>query len=215
MRLLVADRLEAEYWPIEGATTAAVVCHPHPLFCGTMHSHVVFRMADACRKKGISALRFNFRGVGRSSGQHDEGRGEQDDVRDALDFLSEREPAAALWVAGFSFGAAVGGQVGVQDDRVRALLLVGAPIARWPMDFLRGSTRPKAFVSGDHDEFGPGLEAFVESLPEPRRGWFVQGTTHLFESTDLEEPLGAPRARLESALAAAVDYLCEFPRAPR
>ncbi len=183
-----------------------------------MQSHVVFRMADACRKQGISSLRFNFRGVGRSGGIHDAGEGEQEDVVAALDFLAEREPRATLWIAGFSFGAAVGARVGVRDARVAALLLVGAPVSMWPMEFLFESSKPMAFVSGDRDEFGDGLEALVARLPGPHRLWRVESTTHLFEppaapgdrsAASGQEPSAqrAARSRLEAALAEAVGYL--------
>ena len=182
-----------------------------------MQSHVVFRMADACRKQGISALRFNFRGVGRSIGTYDAGAGEQEDVLAALDFLAEREPRAALWIAGFSFGAAVGSRVGTRDPRVAALLLVGAPISMWPLEFLVESSKPMAFVSGDRDEYGSGLEALTGRLRAPHRLWRVESTTHLFEpvapgdastATGLERSAQrAARSRLEAALAEAVGYL--------
>ncbi len=182
-----------------------------------MQSHVVFRMADACRKQGISSLRFNFRGVGRSTGAYDAGEGEQEDVLAALDFLAEREPRAALWIAGFSFGAAVGARVGIRDARVAALLLVGAPVSMWPLDFLGESSQPMAFVSGDQDEFGQGLEALAGRLRGPHRLWRVESTTHLFEpaaaggsAADSGQQRSAQRAarlRLEAALIEAIEYL--------
>ena len=99
---------------------AAVVCHPHPQFGGTMHNKVVFRLAAALVEHGIPALRFNFRGVGRSTGSYDEGRGEADDVRAALAALAARYPGVPLLLAGFSFGAWVGLPVGCADPRVTA-----------------------------------------------------------------------------------------------
>ncbi|MBU6427617.1 MAG: alpha/beta hydrolase [Cyanobacteria bacterium REEB65] len=209
MHLMIADRLEAEYWPVAGAQTAAVVCHPHPLYGGTMQSHVVFRIADACRKRGISALRFNFRGVGHSPGKYDGGIGEQDDVRCALSYLAANEPDARLWLTGFSFGAVVGGKVGAKEERVRALLLVGLPITRWDATFLQDVHKPKAFISGDHDEFGVGLEPFVAGLPEPKRLWRVSQATHLFDRPEEQQvamPLAA-RSELAAALNDAISFL--------
>src|ERR1051326_5967971 len=113
---------------------AAVVCHPHPLFGGTMHNKTVFRLATALNEVGIPTLRFNFRGVGLSSGSYDEGRGEQDDIRSALDELEQRFPNVALCVAGFSFGAWTGLAVGCAEARVRQLVGVGVPVASLPVD---------------------------------------------------------------------------------
>src|SRR5579862_2867810 len=84
---------------------AAVVCHPHPRGGGTMNNNVVYRLAKALVEGGVATLRFNFRGVGASTGTYDEGRGEEDDARAALAFLRARHPAVPLWIAGFSFGA--------------------------------------------------------------------------------------------------------------
>src|SRR5688572_6016313 len=99
--------LEALFWRVEGARAAAAVCHPHPLHGGTMHNHVAYRIADAFRQAGVSTVRFNFRGVGRSTGTYDEGRGEVDDARAALDFLQREHPGIPLYLGGFSFGSRV------------------------------------------------------------------------------------------------------------
>ena len=96
----------------------AVVCHPHPLFGGTMHNKVVYQAAKALHQRGIPVLRFNFRGAALSEGEHDRGRGEQDDVRTALDFLAQRIPGTPNLLAGFSFGSWVGLRVGCEDERV-------------------------------------------------------------------------------------------------
>jgi alpha/beta superfamily hydrolase len=85
----------------------AVVCHPHPLFGGTLTNKVVHTLARACTDVGMPSLRFNFRGVGKSAGTYDEGRGEVQDVLAAVRYCRERWPQARLWLAGFSFGAAV------------------------------------------------------------------------------------------------------------
>ena len=106
---------------------AALVCHPHPLGGGTMHNKVVFKVAQTLQSLNIPALRFNFLGVGHSTGTYDEGRGEMDDVRYALEFLSRRYPGLPVVLAGFSFGSYVGLRVGAIDDRVQAMIGLGIP----------------------------------------------------------------------------------------
>jgi len=176
----------------ENATHAAVVCHPHPLFGGTLHNKVVFHTMKALHSFGFPVLRFNFRGAGLSHGEHDQGIGEVGDVRTALDWL-DREFHLPLIFAGFSFGAAVGLRASYDDERVRALIGVGAPVAPvaeaseeprvYTFDFLRECTKPKLFVSGARDQFGPRakLEAMVNSLPEPKKLVVIEGADHFFE----------------------------------
>src|SRR5271163_597813 len=120
-----AGRLEAILWsPTAGAPAmAAVVCHPHPLFGGTMHNKVVYQAAKALQGRGMPVLRFNFRGTSLSEGVHDRGNGEQDDVRVALDYLSSEFPGKPIVVAGFSFGSWVSSRVGCEDERVVAMIV--------------------------------------------------------------------------------------------
>lgn len=163
-----------------GATHAALVCHPHPLFGGTMHNKVVFHAMKVLRDFGFPVLRFNFRGAGRSLGAHDEGRGEVDDVRAALDWL-EREFHLPIVFAGFSFGSSVGFRACCPDPRVVALIAMGMPAVgrgrTCNYRFLESCVQPKLFVSGTHDEFGPPgvLEALVERAAEPKRLVRVEG----------------------------------------
>src|SRR5436309_8250599 len=135
----------------ENATHAALVCHPHPVFGGTMHNKVVFHAMKALNSCGFPVLRFNFRGTGLSHGEHDNGRGEIDDVRTALDWL-DREFHLPLIFAGFSFGAAVGLNAACADERVKALIGLGTPVQAegraYQYDFLRDCAKPKLFVSG-------------------------------------------------------------------
>ena len=162
------------------ATHAALVCHPHPLFGGTMHNKVVFHAMKALRGFGFPVLRFNFRGAGRSQGEHDEGRGEMDDVRAALDWL-DREFRLPIVFAGFSFGASVGLGACCPDPRVVALISLGTPAVfdgrAHRFRFLDSCAKPKLFVSGTHDEFGPPgvLEEIVEQAAEPKRLVRVEG----------------------------------------
>lgn len=168
-------------------THAAVVCHPHPLFGGTMHNKVVFHAMKALNSFGFPVLRFNFRGTGMSAGEHDHGRGEMDDVRTALDWLG-REFHLPLVFAGFSFGAAVGLAAAAHDGGVKALIGIGLPVApveerSYELEFLKSCTKPKFFVSGSRDQFGPRakLEQLVNSLPEPKKLVIIESADHFFE----------------------------------
>jgi alpha/beta superfamily hydrolase len=169
------------------ATYAAVVCHPHPLYGGTLHNKVVFHAMRALHHFGFPVLRFNFRGTGLSHGEHDKGTGEIDDVRFALDWL-DQEFCLPMIFAGFSFGAAVGLRAACPDPRVQAVIGLGTPIS--PVDvrsydytFLETCTKPKLFVSGSRDQFASKakLEALVAPLPEPKKLVIIEAADHFFE----------------------------------
>jgi alpha/beta superfamily hydrolase len=174
------------------ATHAAIVCHPHPLFGGTLHNKVVFHTMKALNSFGFPVLRFNFRGAGLSHGEHDHGNGEVKDVRSALDWL-DAEFHLPIMFAGFSFGAAVGLRAACADARVQTVIGVGVPAipvaadAEAPrvcaLDFLRDCVKPKLFVSGARDQFGPRakLEALVASASEPKKLVVIEGADHFFE----------------------------------
>lgn len=133
----------------------ALVCHPHPLGGGTMHNKVVFRAAAGLVDAGLITLRFNFRGVGASTGTHDEIEGGVEDVRDALEYLAETYPDQPITLAGFSFGSRTGMAVGMNDDRVVRLISIGSPVDKYgDFDFLTEVRKPILFVHGDNDEFG-------------------------------------------------------------
>lgn len=161
---------------------AAVVCHPLPTGGGTMHTKVVFRIAQALGELGMPVLRFNFRGVGRSTGTFDGGRGEADDARAALDDLARRYPSVPLCLAGFSFGSKVGLPVGCADDRVRQLIGVGVPVTALSISHLAGCDKPKLIVQGARDEHGPlpDLEAWFARLPQPKALTVVPDADHFF-----------------------------------
>jgi uncharacterized protein len=173
------------------ATHAAVVCHPHPLFGGTLHNKVVFHTMKALNSFGFPVLRFNFRGTGLSEGEHDHGRGEVDDVRTALDWL-DSEFHLPLVFAGFSFGAAVGLRAACLDLRVKAAISLGTPVApasaenelprTYSFDFLHTCAKPKLFVSGSRDPFGPRerLEALVASASAPKKLILIESADHFF-----------------------------------
>jgi hypothetical protein len=180
---------------------AAVVCHPHPLHGGTMHNKVVFRAAKAARQAGLPTLRFNFRGVGKSTGSFSEGIGEREDVTAALDFLGTRFPALPVCLIGYSFGASVGLRVGANDPRVVALVGLGVPVSSTNMDFLRGVLKPKLIIHGTRDQFGSRaqLESFYGMLAEPKQLYWVQNADHFFMGK-LEEVQRAIREFLRSKL---------------
>ena len=168
------------------ARGAALVLHPHPLGGGTMHNKVVFRAASALHEAGLVTLRINFRGVGQSTGQHDEGRGEREDARAGLDYLSEHYPGLPLTICGFSFGARVGLDVGVSDSRVANLISIGTPVNMYDFSFLGACRKPILFVHGEQDEFGDvgKLRELVASLAQqtdaqlvviPNVGHFLEG----------------------------------------
>ena len=132
----------------------ALVLHPHPLGGGTMHNKVVFRAASALNDAGLITLRINFRGVGQSTGEHDEGRGELEDVRAGLDYLTENYSGRPLTVCGFSFGARVGLEVAIADPRVDYLISIGTPVDKYDFSFLTECRKPILFVHGAQDEYG-------------------------------------------------------------
>jgi uncharacterized protein len=180
-----AGRLEAILWkPILSATPplAALVCHPHPLFGGTMHNKVVYQTAKSLDAFGLPVLRFNFRGAGSSAGTHDRGSGEQEDVRAALGFLAGEFPKAPLLLAGFSFGCWVGLQVGCADERVVDLIGLGTPVNSADFLYLQNCTKPKLFVHGSNDEFGDAekVKKLVASLPGEKRLVVVPDADHFF-----------------------------------
>ena len=178
-----AGRLEAILWKPPGhAHLAALVCHPHPLFGGTMHNKVVYQAAKSLDSLGLPVLRFNFRGAGLSAGTHDRGAGEQEDVKAALDFLAAEFPGLPLLLAGFSFGSWVGLRVGCVDQRVQELIGIGTPVNSSDFSYLRNCDKPKLFVHGANDEHGDvvKLEQLVESLPGDNRLVVVPDTEHFF-----------------------------------
>jgi uncharacterized protein len=175
-------QLEAIVREPSAPVAAAVVCHPHPRGGGTMNNNVVYRLTRALVDGGVATLRFNFRGVGASTGTHAGGIGEEDDAGDALDFLRTRHPTLPLWIAGFSFGARVGLSVGARDGRVEKLIGVGLALKMFDYRFLASSSKPKAIIQASEDEYGArnAIEAAVGEMAQPKRLWIVDGATHLF-----------------------------------
>jgi hypothetical protein len=160
----------------------ALVCHPHPLYGGSMHNKVVFRAAKATLLLGLPTLRFNFRGAGKSAGTFTGGDGEREDVRAVLDYLAVRFPGLPVCLMGFSFGSWVGLAVGANDARVTTLVGLGVPVSSLDFDFLRAVRKPKLIVQGTRDEFGPPARVaeFYGSLTEPKQIHWVDGADHFF-----------------------------------
>ena len=163
---------------------ACVVCHPHPLYGGTMHNKVVYRIARGLRKSGSVVLRFNFRGVGRSVGKHDEGRGEVEDARAALDWLLVRYPELPYALAGFSFGSRVIFRLGctLENPDPARLIGVGFPTKRESAAYLKACHVPKFFIQSTNDEHGPKaeLEAIYAEAAEPKHLTFIEAADHFF-----------------------------------
>jgi alpha/beta superfamily hydrolase len=164
----------------------ALVLHPHPLGGGTMHNKVVFRAAGALNDAGLITLRINFRGVGQSTGEHDEGRGELEDVRAGMEYLAETYPTLPITVCGFSFGARVGMEVGMSDERVMNLISIGTPVDKYDFSFLATCPKPILFVHGEKDEFGSvtGLQELVKKIKEHNPAvelHIIKGSGHFFE----------------------------------
>jgi len=212
-----AGRLEGLLESPETPRFAAIVCHPHPRFGGTMHNHATFRLARALGAVGGATLRFHFRGVGRSEGSYDEGRGEVDDAAAALQELARRAPNAPSWVAGFSFGARVALALATPAEApcdcamrhshlatpaearptpVHAALVIGVAVRTFDHGFARSLTIPVAAVQAELDEFGAPREvaAALGAGPGPFRLGTVPGARHLFT-----EDLDTLEAEIERA----------------
>jgi alpha/beta superfamily hydrolase len=147
-----------------------------------MHNKVVYQAAKALHNRGIPVLRFNFRGTGKSQGQHDQGLGERQDVRTAIDYLATEFPGRPILLAGFSFGSWVGLRVGCEDARVSQLIGLGVPVERSDLTYLLDCNKPKLIIQGSNDEFGSRakVEAFFAKLPPPKRLEIVEGADHFF-----------------------------------
>jgi alpha/beta superfamily hydrolase len=179
-----AGRLEAllEEPEDQAPLFAAVACHPHPLYGGTMHNKVIYRLARGLRRAGAVVLRFNFRGVGSSEGEHAHLTGEIEDARAALAWLRARYPSLPFALAGFSFGSRVITQLGCQVDGALFLMALGFPTSMGETGYLEQCAAPRVFIQSTHDQFGPrpAVEALYERLPEPKMLRWVEAADHFF-----------------------------------
>lgn len=178
-----AGALESLLEEPEGSVRfAAVVCHPHPLFGGTLHNKVVYRLARGLRRAGAVVLRFNFRGVGRSEGEHAHLIGEIEDARAALDFVRDRYPELPYALAGFSFGSRVITRLGCELGGARFVMAAGYATRLGSTEYLETCAVPKIFLHSTHDEFGPrpAMEALYERIAEPKQLIWIEASDHFF-----------------------------------
>jgi hypothetical protein len=203
-----AGRLEALLEEPEDreAAEAALVCHPHPLHGGTMHNKVVHRLARGLRSAGCAVLRFNFRGVNLSHGEHDGGRGEMDDAAACLEVLRARYPSLPLTLAGFSFGSrtvlALAARMGGRAPS--RVIAAGFPTIYADVEFVAQCQRPRIFIHSTSDEYGPRrqMQALYDRLWGPKALYWVEAQDHFFTGA-LEE---LERLVVEVAAARAFRY---------
>ena len=169
--------------PVQQPRAAVVFAHPLPTQGGTMHTKVVFQAAKALARIGCVVLRFNFRGVGSSAGTWDDGRGEQDDYKAALEFMAQTYPDLEIWAAGFSFGSYIATTVGADDGRVCALIAIAPPVDRYEFASVRMSDKPKFIVHGERDELVSLklVRHFYAQLQEPKELVEIDRANHLFD----------------------------------
>jgi len=202
--LLLAQELQGGAWRIEALLQerpderpafVAVVCHPHPLYGGTLHNKVVHRVASSLFERHAAVLRFNFRGVGKSEGVHDRGHGELDDARAALAWIRARHPGVPAWCAGFSFGSWVASRVAAAEPAIERLWLVAPPVHTQTFEEMRVATVPKHVFQGTADDVckPENIERVFPSWAEPKRLVWIEGASHFFDRKIAE--LGEALAR--------------------
>jgi alpha/beta superfamily hydrolase len=168
----------------DGEPRAAVVfAHPLPTHGGTMHTKVVYQATKALARIGCAVLRFNFRGVGASAGTWDEGRGELQDYKAAVDFMASQYPGLQMWAAGFSFGSYIATRAGADDDRICALIAIAPPVDRYEFASVKLSQKPKFIVHGERDELISlkMVRQFYAQLAEPKELIEIDRANHLFD----------------------------------
>ncbi|OIO66864.1 MAG: alpha/beta hydrolase [Zetaproteobacteria bacterium CG_4_9_14_3_um_filter_49_83] len=184
-RLLIAGPagdLQALYQPGQAGKPAVVVCHPHPLYGGTMRNKVVYWIARVFEDLGFAVVRFNFRGVEQSQGQWANGVGEADDVVAVVDWLKAQHPTAEVWLAGFSFGTYAGLLAAAKDPRIARMFAVAPAVNFWSFDFVQQEKRPLLVISGTEDELVEfeQVQAWINTLPEHAEFYPIEGAGHFF-----------------------------------
>ncbi|MCI0554863.1 MAG: alpha/beta hydrolase, partial [Anaerolineae bacterium] len=164
-------------------THLAILCHPHPLYGGTMHNKVIYSMTAALNQIGYATVRFNFRGVGRSSGSFNHGIGEQRDVEAVVQHFDRLYPEATKVLGGFSFGAKVGLMVASRNERIAGVIGSGVTIDIADFSFLQDYDKPKLIIQGSQDQYGhqDSLRNWFEELPEPKKLVVIPDAVHLFD----------------------------------
>lgn len=178
-----AGRLEAALRIATPARAAAVLAHPHPLHGGTLDNPVIFHADRALNEAGITTLRFNFRGTGSSQGQHDDGRGEADDVARAATWLRGVAPRVPLILVGYSFGALCSLRYAVRNEPIAGVIAIGLPVRLFPLDEIDALTCPLAVVQGSADDLGSPDEVRtrVAEATHPMDLRVIDGATHFFD----------------------------------
>jgi alpha/beta superfamily hydrolase len=161
---------------------AVLICHPHPQFGGTMHNKVVHRMARGMRRAGAVVLRFNYRGVNMSEGIYDNGIGELEDARAALESLRARYPELPFTLAGFSFGSRIILKLGCEIPGASRLIAVGFPAGDTASLALGACEIPRVFIQSTHDQYGPteAMESYFAALEGPKELIWVEARDHFF-----------------------------------
>jgi alpha/beta superfamily hydrolase len=169
--------------PARPPRAAVVLCHPHPLYGGSMHTKVLFQVAKAFCRLQCAVLRFNFRGVGTSEGSFGDGLGEMEDCWAALEFMAGRYPGVEVWAGGVSFGSWVATTAGANDDRVTRLVAIAPPVAMYDFSSVSRSPKPKFLIGGERDEVCPlrALREFYAHAEEPKELVIIDAANHLFD----------------------------------
>jgi len=167
-----------------GPLPAVIVCHPHPLYGGSMDNNVISSLCEALTPASLVSFKFNFRGVGGSQGEFSQGKGEQEDVEAAISFIRtvKEIDSNRIGLAGYSAGAGFGLPVGFNDDRIRALAAVSPPLSMFDFDFLKSCPKPKLLISGSRDDLIPTDDflKFCQSVPEPKECEIVERADHFW-----------------------------------
>lgn len=176
-----AGRLEALYRDLQDPAAAAVVCHPLPSGGGTLHNKVVFRAARGLESANVATLRFNFRGVGASTGTFTGGEGEHDDFLTALAWLMKKHPGKRIFAGGFSFGSWIASRAACEVEQVDGVFLIGAPVNKYDFGFLNHCEKPMLFLHGTQDEYGD-VAKLEQIVPRVRNAEsvIVTGADHFF-----------------------------------
>jgi len=167
-----------------GAFPAVIVCHPHPLYGGSMDNNVVSSLSETLTQASFVSFKFNFRGVGGSQGEFGQGIGEQEDVKAAISFISKVKEVDSkrIGLAGYSAGAGFALPVGCKDARIKALAAVSPPLTMFDFDLLKDCPKAKLLISGSRDNFTP-VDQFLEfcqNLPEPKEYESIEGADHFW-----------------------------------
>ena len=167
-----------------GPFPAVIVCHPHPLYGGSMDNNVVYSLSETLTQASLASFKFNFRGVGGSQGEFGQGIGEQEDVKAAISFINtvKKVDSKRIGLAGYSAGAGFALPVGLNDVRIKALAAVSPPLRMFDFDFLKDCPKPKLFISGSRDNFTPADQflEFCQNLPEPKEYESIEGADHFW-----------------------------------